>query len=299
MDSTDKARPIGQRIQSQSSTQRVELSPAALGVFLDVARLCAAIPDLDELLQEITEHIGPILKVSRCMIGLYPRNTGPYSFQYVYRAPDAPDTGALVMRGAADNPAMHLLLSGGTYRCDNIAVDPRIAAMRSFYQAHRIAATMFVGLWRGDEWLGGLGVHQCDRPRHWTEEEMLLLLYISDQVALTIDLIRIQERSRQQAELLAESAAELTRFYALQGAILSGMEEDGNIEGSLPDGITRAEIRVLMLVARGLTNAEIAGALNLSRRTVESHITSMLSKLDLRNRVELARFALGRRSAPR
>lgn len=53
--------------------------------------------------------------------------------------------------------------------------------------------------------------------------------------------------------------------------------------------LTRAERRVLPLVADGLRYREVATALHLSRRTVESHVASMCRKLGVRTRGELAR----------
>ena len=56
--------------------------------------------------------------------------------------------------------------------------------------------------------------------------------------------------------------------------------------------ISSAELRVLKFVVEGHTNAEIARKLNLSKRTVETHITSMLAKLEIKNRVQLTRLAI-------
>ncbi len=48
------------------------------------------------------------------------------------------------------------------------------------------------------------------------------------------------------------------------------------------------EAEVLRLLSEGLTDREIAGALAISPRTVESHVSSLLRKLDVRNRAEAA-----------
>jgi DNA-binding CsgD family transcriptional regulator len=53
-------------------------------------------------------------------------------------------------------------------------------------------------------------------------------------------------------------------------------------------GLTRAERRVAELVARGLTNREIAELLFLSSRTVEAHLSHVFRKLDLSSRAKLA-----------
>jgi len=55
--------------------------------------------------------------------------------------------------------------------------------------------------------------------------------------------------------------------------------------------LTEREEQVLVTVARGRTNAEIADELSISLSTVKTHLASLMNKLSARNRVELAMWA--------
>ena len=61
--------------------------------------------------------------------------------------------------------------------------------------------------------------------------------------------------------------------------------------------LTEAEWRIAEAVSRGLSNKEIASEFELSLRTVEGHISRILSKKNFSNRVEIARFVLEHKSA--
>ncbi len=76
--------------------------------------------------------------------------------------------------------------------------------------------------------------------------------------------------------------------HAVVGATLSGVTTAGPAPGT---ELTAREVEVLALVARHLTNAQIADSLFISQRTVESHVSAMLRKLQLPDRRSLARHA--------
>lgn len=56
--------------------------------------------------------------------------------------------------------------------------------------------------------------------------------------------------------------------------------------------LSERELQVLELVARGLTNEQIAKDLDISKRTVDNHISNILNKTNMDNRVALVRWAL-------
>jgi DNA-binding NarL/FixJ family response regulator len=60
------------------------------------------------------------------------------------------------------------------------------------------------------------------------------------------------------------------------------------------DPLTPRELEVVKLIAEAFTNRQIAATLKLSEKTVESHRANVLSKLGMRDRVELVRYAIRR-----
>ena len=64
----------------------------------------------------------------------------------------------------------------------------------------------------------------------------------------------------------------------------------GNVKKST--SLSHRETEILELVATGLTNHDIAEKLEISKRTVDNHISNILTKTKTDNRVELVRWAV-------
>ncbi len=93
--------------------------------------------------------------------------------------------------------------------------------------------------------------------------------------------------------LRAAQAGELAIPRALAGRLLArtlrrGPRAEAAVGRTL-DQLTTRERDVLRLLADGLSDRDIATALTISRRTAESHVSSILRKLEVRNRAEAAR----------
>lgn len=70
------------------------------------------------------------------------------------------------------------------------------------------------------------------------------------------------------------------------------LREFARLKESASEGLTKRELDVLTLVARGETNKEIAAELYVSASTVDYHMRNILAKLHLRNRAQVVAWAV-------
>ncbi|MFI6649076.1 response regulator [Streptomyces sp. NPDC050529] len=95
-----------------------------------------------------------------------------------------------------------------------------------------------------------------------------------------------------QAVLSGEAGLSPTIQRRLLEQVTTGpLPPAGGAEAGLPDGMTSREGEVLVLIAEGMSNAEIARRLHISQATVKSHINNLFAKAGLRDRAQAVRYA--------
>jgi DNA-binding NarL/FixJ family response regulator len=130
------------------------------------------------------------------------------------------------------------------------------------------------------------------------EAPRVLMLTTFDEDEYVYDALKSGASGFLLKDIRPEQLAEAVRVAAKGDALLAPAITRRLIEefvrrpppGSGPpaevDRLTERELEVLKLIARGLSNAEIAATLFLSEATVKTHITHVLTKLNLRDRVQ-------------
>lgn len=108
----------------------------------------------------------------------------------------------------------------------------------------------------------------------------------------------------QPQELLAKIEAQLERSRRIHAEIVRLMQQSSTADSQKPESappplpLTPAEERVFWEVIQGFTNKQISERLFISPRTVQTHLSNILSKLQLENRSQLVRFAFERKYQP-
>ncbi|WP_299485914.1 response regulator transcription factor [Acaryochloris sp. IP29b_bin.137] len=96
-------------------------------------------------------------------------------------------------------------------------------------------------------------------------------------------------------ELVAQIEASLKQASRMMQKQANSLEGELSVQVPFDVDLTPTETKVIQLVAKGMSNREIAEDLSVSQRTVESHVSNMLGKTGLSNRTELARWAIEQR----
>jgi DNA-binding NarL/FixJ family response regulator len=130
-----------------------------------------------------------------------------------------------------------------------------------------------------------------------------LALSVSDDAEDVIAVIRAGARGYLTKTVAAEELAAAVRRVAdgdavfsprLAGFVLDAFRAETPVADEELDRLTGRERDVLRLLARGYAYKEIAAELFISLKTVETHASAVLRKLQLSNRRELSRWAEGR-----
>ncbi|RBP99772.1 LuxR C-terminal-related transcriptional regulator [Bifidobacterium xylocopae] len=155
---------------------------------------------------------------------------------------------------------------------------------------------------------GGGGAEILARSQALAPQSVFLALSVSDSPRDVGSVIRAGAQGYVTKTIsaadLVSSIRQVHEGYAvfspkLAGFVLSAFQEGGGEDGPVHDDeldrLSSREQEVMRLIARGYTYREVAGELFISIKTVETHVSSVLRKLQLSNRSELTRWAADRR----
>ena len=81
---------------------------------------------------------------------------------------------------------------------------------------------------------------------------------------------------------------------SMMSALVASPQVPETSHSAEAEPLSAREIEVLRLIVQGHTNRQISAELNISVRTVETHRSNVMDKLNLHSRVELVRYATER-----
>jgi DNA-binding NarL/FixJ family response regulator len=203
------------------------------------------------------------------------------------------DDHALFRRGVASELADHVQIVGDAADVDTavsgiLAVRPQVVLLDVHLP-------------------GGGGAAVIPRVHEREPDITFLALSVSDASEDVIAVIRAGARGYVTKTISGPELADAIERVAtgdavfsprLAGFVLDAFSTDGPSSSEVDpelDQLTKREKEVLRLIARGYAYKEIARQLTLSVKTIETHVSSVLRKLQLSSRHELTRWANDRR----
>ncbi|MGC9504664.1 PAS domain S-box protein [Baaleninema sp.] len=173
--------------------------------------------DLDKILQRATQEVLEAFQASRGLVALCSDTDEFFSYTMVATAPGIQGERyrQIPLR---NNPHAQLVLScEAAVATDDVSTEPLLADLFPIVDDLGIQAMLDVAIRHEGTVKGLLCVHQCDRPRRWTDDEGVLLKQVADQLAIAIG----------QGELYKQAQRELREREKMEAKLRHDALHDG------------------------------------------------------------------------
>ena len=203
--------------------------------------------DSQKIFQTTATNVGQAFQVNRCLIHAYiprPAPKVPIVAEHL-RGKFLSMLGMEIpIRG---NPHIQQLLGEDrAIASDNVNTDPLLRAVAPICRRVQLKSMLAIGTFYTGEPNGIINLHQCDRYRHWTDDEIELIAAVASQVGIALAQASLLEQEKQQRQALA------TQNLALEKATRAA--EDANQAKSEFLANMSHEIRTPMNAILGFCN---------------------------------------------
>lgn len=176
--------------------------------------------DAEQIFQTAAIQIGQAFGVSRCLIHTYiaaPIPEKPLVAEYLM--PGCSSIMGLSIPIAGNPHAEHMMTQDRAIASPNVFTDPLLRAAEPICRQIQLRSMLAIRTSYQGEANGAIGLHQCDRFRQWTSDEVELLEAVAAQVGIALAQAHSLNQATRQREELAIKGEELTlKNFALEQA---------------------------------------------------------------------------------
>lgn len=161
--------------------------------------------DSQQIFTTTVNQVGKAFGVNRCLIHRYqvaPLPEIPIVAEYLAGNVDSLIGVEIPISG---NPhAQQVLQQESAVVADDVYAEPLLEPVQSFLHQMELKSMIAVGTFYQGQANGLIGLHQCDRKRHWQDDEIELLEAVAAQVGIALAQAQQLEREKQQQETLQQ-----------------------------------------------------------------------------------------------
>lgn len=185
--------------------------------------------DPQQIFQVAVEQLGQSLRVSRCNIYTYSSQPHPH----LSLVAESLQQGAWSVAHLAGNipiqgnaHAQQVLADDRAIASPNVDQDPRLQSITGLCQQMNLKSLLAVRTSYGGKPNGVISLHQTDRYRDWSEEEIELVEAVAEQVGIALAQAQLLERERQQRQALEQAKQEAEAANRAKDEFLAMMSHE-------------------------------------------------------------------------
>ncbi|TAF52385.1 MAG: PAS domain S-box protein, partial [Oscillatoriales cyanobacterium] len=203
---------VGNEIERQTARDALEEQFQRANLLRKITQRVRQSLDTEAIFETTAIQIGRAFKADRCAIHTYihePQPTAPVVAEYLGGA--YPSMLNLSITVAENRHIQEVLAEDVAIATSDVYADPRFLAVNHFCCQIELKSVLAIRTSDQGRPNGAIALHQCDRYRVWTPEEISTLEAIADQVGIALAQAQLLEQETRQRKQLAEQNIALER----------------------------------------------------------------------------------------